>query len=72
MRVVPLAATFGGRIAIGVADESQDVRVVQEPIHGGAGEQRVAEELVQLVGVAVGGDDGRGPLVTQPYELASS
>ena len=43
--------------------------VVEQAIHGGAGEERVAEESVQLVDGAVGGQQGGGVLVALADDL---
>jgi hypothetical protein len=51
--VLPLSAAVGRWVSEGVTDEPQDMGAVQQAIHGGAGRQRIAKELVELVGVAV-------------------
>jgi hypothetical protein len=42
---------------------------VQQAVHGRARQQRIAEELMELVGVAVRGDDGRATFVSEPDDL---
>ena len=42
---------------------------MQEPVHGCAGKQRVAEERVPLLDGAVGGDDHGAALVAPPDDL---
>jgi len=64
--VLALGAPVGGWVSIGVTDEAQDVGTVQQPVHGRAREEGIAEELVQLVGVPVGCDHGRAVLVPKP------
>jgi hypothetical protein len=56
----------GGWVSEGVTDESQGVGSVQQAVHGRARQQGVAEEPVQLVRVAVAGDDGGASFVPEP------
>ena len=70
MRVVlPLSAALGGWVSVRVTDQSQDVGAVQQAIHGGAGQQWIAKELVEFVGVAVRRDDGRATFVSESDDL---
>ncbi len=48
--VLPLSAALGRWVSEGVTDEPQDVGAVQQTIRGGAGQQWIAKELVELVG----------------------
>lgn len=59
----------GRRVAVGVAVEDQDVRAMQQPVQGGAGQQRVAEQGWQFIDGAVGGQQGGGPLVALADDL---
>lgn len=56
-------------VAVAVAVEDEDVRVVEEPVHRGAGEDWVAEERTELADVALGGDDGGAALVAAADDL---
>ena len=56
-------------VAIGVALDDEDVRVVKQPVHGRAGEQRVSKERRPFVEVAVGGEDKRSFFVALADEL---
>ena len=50
-------------VSVRIALDRDDMTVVKESIHGGAGEQVVPEERWPFVNVAIGGDDDRAWLV---------
>lgn len=56
-------------VAVAVALQLDDVGVIQQAVHGRAGEEGVAEEGVPLLNGPVAGDDGRPALVATSDDL---
>jgi hypothetical protein len=52
------------RVSVGITLNRDDVRVLEQSIHGGAGEQWIAKQESQFVHGAIGGQHGRAALVT--------
>ncbi|HWN68895.1 MAG TPA: integrase core domain-containing protein, partial [Haliangium sp.] len=56
-------------ISIGVTLENDDVSIVEQAIHGGAGQQWIAEDRGQFLESAVGRDQDGAALVAEPDDV---
>lgn len=64
-----LPAALPRRIAVGVALDGNDMRMMQRPIHRHAGQEHIAEECRALLDGPIRGEKGGAALIALPNDL---